>query len=296
MKKTNVIIFVVLSVVILALIGAVIYFINKSNKKEAEIAEVVEMMNFEKQQVEQEFQELTYEFSGYTTNIKNDSLFQLLENEKLKVQQLLDELRVTKSTNARKIAELKKELATVRSVMIHYVNQIDSLNAENKVLKNENVEVKRKYTQVSQEAERLSKEKETLHEVVNRASKLEVGSFSMVTLSSKGRKTSRFSQIENLQFNFTITKNITAQPGPKTLYLRLTRPDDEVLTKGSANTFQFENKKIAYSARKDFEYEGEAISDVIYWKVEEILQQGTYRADFFVDGSRIGSFNFTIKK
>ena len=31
-------------------------------------------------------------------------------------------------------------------------------------------------------------------------------------------------------------------------------------------------------------------------KVEEILQIGTYQADFFVDGNRIGSYSFRIEK
>lgn len=296
MKKNNVIILSVLSAVIIALIVAVIYFINKANEKEAEVAEVAEMMVFEKEQVEREFQDLTTEFDGYTANIKNDSLFKLLDNQKTKVTQLLEELRVTKATNARRIAELRKELATVRSVMIRYVNQIDSLNAENKVLKTENTEVKRKYTEASQTAEQLAKDKESLNEVVTRASKLDMTSFSMLTLNNKNRKTTWFSQIANLQFNYTIAKNITAQAGQKTLYLRLTRPDDEVLSKSSGNLFQFENKKVLYSAKKDFEYTGDAVSDVIYWKVEEILQQGTYRAEFFVDGSMIGSYTFVIKK
>ena len=260
------------------------------------MAEVAEMMVFEKEQVEREFQDLTTEFDGYTVNIKNDSLFKLLDDQKTKVTQLLEELRVTKATNARRIAELRKELATVRSVMIRYVNQIDSLNAENKVLKTENTEVKRKYTEASQTAEKLAKDKESLNEVVTRASKLDMTSFSMLTLNSKNRKTTWFSQIANLQFNYTIAKNITAQTGQKTLYLRLTRPDDEVMSKSSANLFQFENKKVLFSAKKDFEYTGDAISDVIYWKVEEILQQGTYRAEFFVDGSMIGSYTFVIKK
>lgn len=296
MKKNNVIILSILSAVIIALIIAVIYFINKAKEKEQEVAEVAEMMVFEKEQVEREFQDLTTEFDGYTVNIKNDSLFKLLDDQKTKVTQLLEELRVTKATNARRIAELRKELATVRSVMIRYVNQIDSLNAENKVLKTENTEVKRKYTEASQTAEKLAKDKESLNEVVTRASKLDMTSFSMLTLNSKNRKTTWFSQIANLQFNYTIAKNITAQTGQKTLYLRLTRPDDEVMSKSSANLFQFENKKVMFSAKKDFEYTGDAISDVIYWKVEEILQQGTYRAEFFVDGSMIGSYTFVIKK
>ena len=45
---------------------------------------------------------------------------------------------VITATNARRITELKNELSTVRKLMIHYVNQIDSLNAENKALKTRN--------------------------------------------------------------------------------------------------------------------------------------------------------------
>jgi len=291
-----VIIISVLVALIVALIIAVFYLINRTKQKEAEVAEVVEMMNFEKQQVEREFQDMATEFDGYTSNIKNDSLFKLLEDQKVKMHQLLDELRVTKSTNARRIAELKKELASVRKLLVHYVNQIDTLNAENKVLKTENSEVKRRYSEASQTVEQLSKEKESLNEVVTRASKLEVSAFSFTPLNSRNKKTTWFTQTANLQFNFTVNKNITAQPGNKTIYLRLTRPDDEVMTKSSAQTFQFENKKISYSLKKDFEYTGESHNDVMYWKVEEVLQPGTYRAEFFCDGNMIGSFAFVIKK
>ena len=296
MKKNNIILLSSLAAIIIILLITVVYFINKVNEKEKEISEVAEMMVFEKEQVENEFQNLATEFDGYTVNIKNDSLFKLLDNQKVKVQQLLEELRITKATNARRIAELRKELATVRSVMVRYVNQIDSLNAENKVLKTENVEVRRKFNQASETVQQLSKEKENLNEVVTRASKLDISAFSMQPLNSKNRKTTWFSQTANLQFSFTISKNITAVSGEKVLYLRITRPDDEVMTKSASKVFQFENKMIAYSAKKNFEYTGEAHSDVIYWKVEEILQKGTYRADFFVDGSRIGSFTFEVKK
>ncbi len=296
MKKNNLLIPGILGGVILLLIIAVIYFVNKSNQKEKEIVNVVQMMNFEKEQVEKEFQDLTTEFDGYTSNIKNDSIFKLLEQQKTKVQQLLEELRVTKSTNSRRIAQLRAELATVRKVMVHYVNQIDSLNAENKELKTENKEVRRRFQEASETVDMLSKEKQTLNEVVTRAAKLDVSNFSMTPLNNRNRKVGLFSQIVTLQFNYTIGKNITAQPGNKTIYLRIMRPDDEVLTKSPSNVFPFENKEIAYSVKKEFEYEGESLTDVLYWKVEEIIQNGTYRADFFIDGNRTGNFQFVIKK
>lgn len=294
-KRKNLLIITAVSVIILILGFAVVYFMRKASQKEAEVAEVVEMMNFEKEQVQKEYANLNQEFEGYTSNIKNDSLVKLLQDQKTKVQQLLEELRITKSTNAKRIAQLRKELATVRQIMIQYVNQIDSLNSANKVLKTENVEVHRKYKAATETVQTLSKEKESLNQVVTRASILEVTNFSMTPLNSKGKKTGRFTQTSNLQFKYTISKNITAQPGEKIIYLRITRPDDDVLTK-PGNVFQFENKIITYSSSKNFEYTGEALSDVIYWKVGEILQKGTYRAEFFIDGNRVGSFTFVFEK
>ena len=118
----------------------------------------------------------------------------------------------------------------------------------------------------------------------------------MTPLNSKGKKTGWYTQTTNLEFKFTIGKNITAQPGEKTIYLRITRPDDEVLTKSPNNVFPYENKNIAYSASKSLEYTGETKSDVIFWKVGEILPKGKYRAEFFADGYRIGSFTFNFEK
>lgn len=294
-KKKNLIILSAAVAIIIILAFAVVYYLRQAREKEAEMAEIVEQMNFEKEQVQKEFADMSHEFDGYTPNIKNDSLVRLLNDQKTKVQQLLEELRITKSTNARRIAELKKELASVRKVMIIYVNQIDSLNAANHILRTENTEVKKKYQAASETVQQLSKEKDDLNKVVNRASILEVSTFSMTPLNSKGKKTGWFTQSANLQFNFSIAKNITAQAGDKTIYLRITRPDEEVLTK-PGNTFQYEDKKIAYSASKKIEYTGDAISDVIYWKIDEILPKGTYHADFFADGNRIGSFTFKFEK
>ena len=295
-KKRILTIITAATTVIILMAFAVFYFVRKANQKEAEVADIVAQMNFEKEQVQKEYSNMNQEFEGYTTTIKNDSLVKLLQNQKTKVDQLLNELRITKSTNARRIAQLRQELATVRKVMIQYVNQIDSLNSANKVLKTENVEVHRKYRAANDSVMKLSKDKASLNQVVTRASILEVYNFSMTPLNSKGKKTGWFAQTTNLQFKYTLGKNITAQPGEKTIYLRITRPDDQVLTKSPNNVFPYENKNIAYSASKTIEYTGEAKSDVIFWRVGEILPKGTYRAEFFADGNRIGSFSFAFEK
>ena len=292
-KKDPKKIFLIVLVAALVIISGLLLWMNLRQK--TEIKEIVEQMEFEKEQLEDEYEELAIQFDGYQTpDIHNDSLVQLLSQEKQRVQDLLEELRITKVTNARRIAELKKELATVRQVMVSYVQQIDSLDRTNKRLVKENQQVKQQYQEVARQAQQLEEERTQLAEVVSRASMLEISQFAMTMLNKNDRKTTSYSKIQKLQFDYVIARNITNKPGMKTLYMRITRPDGEVMQKSVNDVFRFESGEIAYSIAKDFEYAGEELSGTLYWQVEEILQVGIYNADFFVDGELIGSFPFEI--
>ncbi len=288
---------VILISLIAALVAISAFLVWMNLQQKTEIKEIVEQMEFEKEQLEDEYEELAIQFDGYQTpDIHNDSLVELLSQEKQRVQDLLEELRITKVTNARRIAELKKELATVRQVMVSYVHQIDSLDRTNKKLVAENQQVKQQYQEVARQAQQLEEERTQLVEVVNRASMLEISHFQMIPLNKRDRKTTIYNQIQKLQFDYTIGRNITNKPGMKMLYMRLTRPDGEVMQKNLNDVFAFENSEIAYSVSKEFEYAGEEISGSLYWLVEEILQVGIYNADFFVDGELIGSFPFELQQ
>ena len=293
-KKNTTKIVLIFLIVALAIVSVLLVWMNLQQK--TEMKEMVELMEFEKEQLEDEYEELAIQFDGYQTqDIHNDSLVELLSQEKQRVQDLLEELRITKVTNARRIAELKKELATVRQVMVSYVHQIDSLDRTNKRLVAENQQVKQQYQEAARQAKQLEKERTQLAEVVSRASMLEINHFQMTPLNKRDRKTSIYNQIQKLQFDYTVGRNITNKPGMKTLYMRITRPDGEVMQKSIDDVFRFENSDIAYSVSKEFEYAGEEISGSLYWLVEEILQIGWYNADFFVDGELIGSYPFQIK-
>ena len=180
----------ILVILVIAFAAVTAFLVWTNIQQKTEIQEIVEQMEFEKEQLEDEYEELAIQFDGYqTTDIHNDSLVELLSQEKQRVQDLLEELRITKVTNARRIAELKKELATVREVMVSYVQQIDSLDRANKQLVQENKEVKQQYQVVVREAKKLEKERTQLAEVVFRASMLEVSNFMMTPLNKRDRKT-----------------------------------------------------------------------------------------------------------
>ena len=256
----------------------------------------LEKMFIDKEILEDEYADLAAQFDGFQNiEIHNDSLISELARERQRVQDLLEELRITKATDSRRIEELRKELATLRTIMVSYVNQIDSLDRTNKLLQEENIQVKQQYEEKARQAEKLEQERAQLVEVVTRASMLELSDFEVVKLNHRDRKTTFFSQIQKLEFKFNIARNITTEPGTKTMYLRITSPNGEVMQKTEDDVFPFENQDIAYSVAKEFEYEGESVSIAMYWSVEEILEKGLYNADFFVDGQLIGSFPFELK-
>ena len=112
--------------------------------------------------------------------------------------------------------------------------------------------------------------------------------------NKRGKKAKKVKEIVKLAIGFTIVKNITAETGERTLYIRITKPDNDVLTKSPSNTFPYENRTLGYSIKKYIEYNGEEQTINVFWDVEEFLYAGDYRVDIFADGTMIGSQKFTL--
>jgi 3-methyladenine DNA glycosylase Tag len=285
---------VIVSIIVgVAVVGGLVYYIGQ---KEQQIADMSELFTLEKESLLDEYTELSLQYEGEQFSIGNDSLVALLTTEKMKVQRLMEELRTVKATNARRINELKKELETLRKIMTHYVTQIDSLNSENQQLKKENQQVVRQYNQVRSTAAQLTKEKEKLTERVTLASRLEATAIQVQPVNSRGKHAKKIDKMAQLVLSFHVAKNITAPVGEKALYVRIMRPDDDILKKPNSRTFPFEGKEIMYSMMKNIEYGGEEVAVTMYWDVEEYLSPGTYRADIFADGNLIGRKTFTLEK
>lgn len=263
-------------------------------RSHSENQEMQQLFDVEKEEMENEYSNFANQYDELQVKINNDSLYQKLETEKLKTQRLLEELRQVKSSNAAEIMRLRKELKTVRAVMRTYIIQIDSLNRLNQQLTTENQTVKQKYSEATRQISSLSEEKKNLNDKVALASQLDVTNISVTPTTSKGKATKRLKKIANLSIRFTIVKNITAETGQRAIYVRITKPNREVLTKSSSNTFPYENQQLTYSIKKYIEYTGEEQTVNTYWQVEEFLQGGTYRVDIFADGNLIGSQSFTL--
>lgn len=257
---------------------------------------LVEEFDIQKEELEDEYAQLAIQYEGFKLDINNDSLQMQYENERMKVQRLQEELKTVKSTNAKRIRELQKELNTLRAVMRGLVATVDSLNQLNQKLEQENKVVTKKYQEATRTVSKIKKDNEALSAQVTLAAQLSAVGITAEALNKRGKETDKISKATQLKFSFTISRNVTAEIGEKYVYLRIMKPDDDVLVKDRSNVFVYEDQEIAYSTRKLIEYGGEDLAVVMYWPITEYLTPGSYRVDIFVDGNLIGKKSFTLEK
>ena len=276
----------------LLLLGGIAYLYRSLDEQKKVNQDMQELAELDKKEMQNEYEQFAQQYSEMKTQINNDSIVEQLTQEQLKTQKLLEELRNVRATDAREITRLKKELATCRAVIRSYVLEIDSLNRLNQNLTAENTRVKGQYEEATRRIESLNTEKSSLSEKVAIAAQLDAVGISMSLNDKKGKSTKKIEKAKNLQVNFSIAKNVTASNGVKTLYVRIQTPNGQVLTNGG--TFDYENRSLQYSMKKQVEYTGNETPVSMFWNISEFLSEGTYKVSIFADGHMIGSRSFTF--
>ena len=279
-------------VVILAMAGLMIYLLLSNRNLEQEKMEMLELAELDKQEMENDYERLTLQYTEMMNSINNDSIIAQLTQEQMRTQQLLEELKNVKAADAREITRLKKELATVREVLRSYIRQVDSLNQVNQSLMAENDRVKDQLAQSNQANEGLRMEKQNLTEKVAIAAQLDATGINMSLLNKRQKTAKKIKDCKTIQVGFNIARNVTAQTGNRTIYVRIQTPAGQALTAGS---FPYENRQLEYSMKKVVEYTGEEMNVQTYWQVSEFLEAGQYRVSIFADGNMIGTRTFTFE-
>lgn len=298
MEKKSKNIIIILSVacglLVAGLIAFFIYQHNYKQKQEERQASLEQLAALDKQEMENEYAQFALQYDELKHSVKNDSLLTQLEKEQKRAEDLLQELRSVKSNDAREIARLKRELATVRQVLRTYIRQVDSLQRLNQTLTNERDAARARYNEATMQISGLNAEKQSLSEKVAVAAQLDATGISITPLKKNGKNARRTKDIKRFAVSFTISRNVTAQAGNRTVYVRLTKPGNEVIN--ASGSFNYENRTLTASAQKNIEYTGEATQVTVYIPVNEYLSAGTYQAHIFADGQMIGSGTMSMKK
>ncbi len=249
-----------------------------------------------KDSLSHEFDNLLAEYESLESN--NDSLNTQLGEKQEKIKVIMKRLRHEKTINREVIKKYKAELETLREVMKSFVVQIDSLNTMNIALTKENVHVKKQYKEATTKNVDLSQKNEELSTQVDKASKIKTFNITVQPLNRRGRKVKKAKKVDKFQVCFTLGENVIAKSGTKNVYIRIARPDELVLISSEDNLFTFESKDIAYTAKREVEYDNKDKDMCIFFQNslnKEGLISGNYAVDIFVDGKQIGTTNFHLK-
>ncbi len=255
--------------------------------------------------------------AAVTTELKDQLDSLLAEHERVKVAygELSDSLTDRDSIiNARameikqllgskaELAVVKQKLAQLQQITQVYKQQIDSLFTVNRALKDENEKIKVDFNLEQQKTTNLSKDKEALNEKITGAAVLKAYKVTAVAFKSKGvdkeKETDKAARTDKIKVCFTVGENKLVSAGYKRFFVRIARPDNVILTRGPAYTFQFLGQTLQFSAMETLNFEGEAADVCTYFERPANgaeLVKGKYLVNIFTEDREIGQTSFELK-
>ena len=202
---------------------------------------------------------------------------------------MLEQLQKEKTYNYNELARYKREVETLRGVMKGYLRQIDSLNKINNNLQAENVAYKKEISSAQQRADVAEERADELGAKVRIGSVIRASGIRMFALNDKSKEVRKIKNATRLRVDFELTANELAEPGEKSIYIRITPPDGYVLAQENLY-FTFEGDELEATAVRKVDYQNESVPVSIFYDNDKIvLEKGTYRVDIYVDGRLSGS-------
>jgi cell division septum initiation protein DivIVA len=295
-QKANSKIYVFFILIILLLLGCIGVLYTKYNKALQTITNIennLTVVNSEKQKLLTELDSLEQEIKMHMgKNAKLDSL--LIEK-----QAEIEKIRYTLRTQNADIAEInnyKKQIEILRATADQYIKENAYLKYKVDSLKAMNQYQKIKLDTMEIENFQKAKKIDELNEKVEIGSQLRVSDVKVTAYNKKGKPITRAKRVEKIEVAGTMLKNILAQPGKRTIFIRITAPGGVVLTQSSNNQFDYDGKTIMFSEKKEILYNNnDSRFEVYYNAVNDNLEIGIYKIAIFCDGKEVGKSEIELK-
>ncbi|HRH36881.1 MAG TPA: hypothetical protein PK760_00965 [Flavobacteriales bacterium] len=205
----------------------------------------------------------------------NDTLRQELELQRQQVAELMGKMK----RGGYRLAKAKKQAETLRSIMKNYIAQIDSLNQANQALTAQNVGLTQELGEEKAQKEALATEKVALQGKIAKGAVLHTTGITagglQVRNNGKQVDTDRAKKAEMVKCCFTLGVNNVTDAGDKTIYMRVLSPDGRVLPASDGNNrFRFNGVEGEYSAKRDVNYQNQALDACVFWTGGEALATG----------------------
>jgi len=256
----------------------------------------------------------------YTQNIQmKDELAELMSeyeairDENIQFQSQLtekDSIIVANSAEIQKLINsqadyrrIRRQLEMLRAITQDYVHRIDSLIIVNEELALENEEIRREISVERERYRELSQVKTQLDDKVTLASSLKAYNLRAVALRVRGSNetmTDRAVRADKILIEFTLSENKIVPAGPRSIYVRIARPDGVIILAGEGDEYSFEldEKQLQFTIREDIIYDNTAMNITTSWTKRDArapAMVGMYTITIFMDNQEIGQTFFELK-
>lgn len=304
--------FVAVIIILLLLLGVMGYLWSAKNSQLNEC-------QLENSSLHADMQGMNEMMSGYLGTMSNDmktdfknmlsTYDALLEKDKTqsdsinaqkeRIAELLQKVESGR-LNAHQLFLAKKEIETMKRIMRGYIVQIDSLNTLNLKLTNDLEQTSNALTVTQGERDQYKTDAEQKTELVKKGQKLQAFNFESgglkVKLNNTTAPTTRANNTVEIVSSFTISENPIATAGRKTVYMQIITPDGKTLQSSSSNVISTNAGDVAYSDKKDIDYQNQRVDVAIYYKLHGVqIGKGNYKVKIYCQGDLIGTDSFTLK-
>ena len=225
---------------------------------------------------------------------ENDTINAQLTVERGRADSLLDRLRQERNWNAAKIRQYESQLGTLRLVMQGYVRQIDSLNTLAANLQRDNIAIRREVNTERMRADMAEERAQELDVKVQRGAVILASNIRLRALNNRDSEVSRAGRAARLSTDLVLVANELAEPGERTVYVRIVGPDGYVLANESNATIEIDGERITYSASRPVDYDNKNLDVNVYYNGGGIVA-GKYAVTVYLDGRLAGSNEIVLR-
>ena len=247
--------------------------------------------------------ELTQLMDEYETVKQENVQFQSQLTERDSVI-LANSVEIQKLINSQAdYRKIRRQLDLLRGITQDYVRRIDSLIVVNEELILENEEIRREISVERERYRELTVVKTELDQKVTQASALKAYNLKAFTLRVRGSNetaTDKAIRADKIMVEFTLSENKIVPEGPRTIYVRIARPDGVIISLGEGDEYSFEldGTRLQYTIKQDIIYNNTAQNIRMSWTKRDTkaaAMAGVYTVTVYTDNQEIGQTFFELK-
>lgn len=249
-----------------------------------------ESLSAELQRVKTEYEKLNQENASLQNQLSAKD-----EEIRLKITQIQ---KLINTGDAAQLKKAKEELNSLRVLNQNFIAQIDSLNASNKILSEQNFSLNENLSTANTKVSSLTQENSVLSNKVAIASVLKTTNLKAMGVryrsSGKESETTKSKNTDRIKTCFTIMENLVVEKGPKDIFIRVLSPDGAVMSTTS-ETFIFNGQATLYTTKESIMYENRNTDLCVYWEKGNTYNPGKYTIELYCESNQIGVVSLELK-